>query len=199
MDIETTFTVRLSLITELFFFRYLITTLCGPDACYCPHMVVAMVFWIGYFNSALNPIIYAYFNREFRAAFKKTLESCCHQIVLALPSRGGGTGRGGRLGQRGTMAQSNASSAAEIHLNNSVARATTLEDMAKLAAVVTTPTTAPQTGPLADVLEESTQAEPTDVETEADAPDPPDELQPEELEEETHQEQQDLTESDDKV
>ncbi|VEN62729.1 unnamed protein product, partial [Callosobruchus maculatus] len=35
---------------------------------------VAVVFWIGYFNSTLNPIIYAYFNRDFREAFKNTLQ-----------------------------------------------------------------------------------------------------------------------------
>lgn len=32
------------------------------------------MFWVGYFNSTLNPIIYAYFNRDFREAFKNTLE-----------------------------------------------------------------------------------------------------------------------------
>lgn len=37
------------------------------------YFVVAILFWIGYFNSTLNPIIYAYFNRDFREAFKNTL------------------------------------------------------------------------------------------------------------------------------
>lgn len=54
-------------------FRYVITTLCGEE-CSTPKIVVVILFWIGYFNSALNPLIYAYFNREFRAAFKKTLQ-----------------------------------------------------------------------------------------------------------------------------
>lgn len=36
--------------------------------------MVAVLFWIGYFNSTLNPLIYAYFNRDFREAFKNTLE-----------------------------------------------------------------------------------------------------------------------------
>nr|XP_050858731.1 octopamine receptor beta-3R-like isoform X3 [Vespula vulgaris] len=62
-----------------FFLWYLTTTLCG-EACYCPDTVVSVLFWIGYFNSALNPLIYAYFNRDFREAFKDTLKSalpCC--------------------------------------------------------------------------------------------------------------------------
>jgi len=48
---------------------------------------MVIVFWIGYFNSALNPIIYAYFNREFRGAFKKTLQFCCSHITRWLPRR----------------------------------------------------------------------------------------------------------------
>ncbi|XP_072750684.1 octopamine receptor beta-1R isoform X3 [Anoplolepis gracilipes] len=62
-----------------FFIWYLTTSLCG-EACYCPNTVVSVLFWIGYFNSALNPLIYAYFNRDFRDAFKDTLKSilpCC--------------------------------------------------------------------------------------------------------------------------
>ncbi|GAB0092527.1 Octopamine receptor beta-1R [Sergentomyia squamirostris] len=59
-----------------FFLWYVIHVLCGKQG-ETPHAVVGTVFWIGYFNSALNPVIYAYFNREFRAAFKKTLQSCC--------------------------------------------------------------------------------------------------------------------------
>nr|CCO13925.1 octopamine beta-type receptor 4 [Apis mellifera] len=62
-----------------FFLWYLTTSLCG-EACYCPDTVVSVLFWIGYFNSALNPLIYAYFNRDFREAFKDTLKSalpCC--------------------------------------------------------------------------------------------------------------------------
>ncbi|XP_019864623.2 octopamine receptor beta-1R-like [Aethina tumida] len=66
-----------------FFLWYVITAICGPKVCYSPPWVVTLVFWVGYFNSALNPLIYAYFNREFRVAFKKTLQSCC-QITSKL-------------------------------------------------------------------------------------------------------------------
>lgn len=64
-----------------FFLWYVITTLCGVDMCPVPGIVVSTLFWIGYFNSMLNPAIYAYFNRDFREAFKRTLAclfcSCC--------------------------------------------------------------------------------------------------------------------------
>lgn len=63
-----------------FFIWYVSIHMCG-DTCreYCPEIVVDILFWIGYFNSSLNPIIYAYFNREFREAFKETLQNvfCC--------------------------------------------------------------------------------------------------------------------------
>ncbi|XP_053669172.1 octopamine receptor beta-2R [Anopheles marshallii] len=55
-----------------FFLWYIITSLC--DKCPNPDIVVALVFWIGYFNSTLNPLIYAYFNRDFREAFRNTLD-----------------------------------------------------------------------------------------------------------------------------
>ncbi|XP_063707251.1 octopamine receptor beta-2R-like [Culicoides brevitarsis] len=57
-----------------FFLWYLISSLCGPEVCPTPDAVIALLFWIGYSNSTLNPIIYAYFNRDFREAFKNTLE-----------------------------------------------------------------------------------------------------------------------------
>lgn len=58
-------------ITCYLFFRYLSTSLCPK--CQTPELLVAILFWIGYFNSTLNPLIYAYFNRDFREAFKSTL------------------------------------------------------------------------------------------------------------------------------
>lgn len=54
--------------------RYLTVSLCGKELCPCPDIVVTVLFWIGYFNSTLNPLIYAYFNRDFREAFRGTLE-----------------------------------------------------------------------------------------------------------------------------
>lgn len=56
-----------------FFIWYLTVTLC-EDACPMPPVVEPLLFWTGYFNSMLNPAIYAYFNKDFREAFKRTLE-----------------------------------------------------------------------------------------------------------------------------
>lgn len=33
----------------------------------------SFAFWLGYSNSALNPVIYTVFNKDFRRAFKRIL------------------------------------------------------------------------------------------------------------------------------
>lgn len=38
----------------------------------------SILFWLGYLNSALNPVIYTVFNREFRICFKRLLT--CHRV-----------------------------------------------------------------------------------------------------------------------
>ncbi|XP_055874248.1 alpha-2C adrenergic receptor-like [Biomphalaria glabrata] len=53
-----------------FFGLYLTSAFCA--GCF-PEMVFTVFFWIGYCNSALNPIIYTVFNRDFRRAFHKIL------------------------------------------------------------------------------------------------------------------------------
>ncbi|VEL17628.1 unnamed protein product [Protopolystoma xenopodis] len=53
-----------------FFLWYTASNLCGGQTtCRTPGIVVSILFWIGYFNSTLNPIIYVFCNREFRNAF----------------------------------------------------------------------------------------------------------------------------------
>jgi hypothetical protein len=56
-----------------FFTWYFVTTLCG-DSCPYPQTLGSALFWLGYLNSCLNPVIYAYFNRDFRSAFRKLLK-----------------------------------------------------------------------------------------------------------------------------
>ncbi|XP_052771169.1 alpha-2A adrenergic receptor-like [Mya arenaria] len=52
-----------------FFTLYIITSFCDCIG----GVVFTIVFWAGYCNSALNPIIYTIFNRDFRHAFHKLL------------------------------------------------------------------------------------------------------------------------------
>lgn len=54
-----------------FFVLYVLEALCS--SCVIEHTGFATAFWLGYCNSALNPIIYTIFNRDFRRAFKKIL------------------------------------------------------------------------------------------------------------------------------
>jgi hypothetical protein len=66
------------------------------------------MFWIGYFNSTLNPVIYAYFNVEFREAFKRTLQDIfCYFCIRrdVDPYERGPNHRGGS-GSRNTAASS---------------------------------------------------------------------------------------------
>jgi len=58
-----------------FFIWYVTINMCG-SACTCPRSVVTTVFWIGYFNSTLNPFIYAYVRADFRHAFRSTVMQC---------------------------------------------------------------------------------------------------------------------------
>ena len=69
-----------------FFIWYITTSICGDEYCPCPDIVVSILFWIGYTNSALNPIIYAYFNRDFREAFKNTLQCAFCSLCRREPS-----------------------------------------------------------------------------------------------------------------
>ena len=56
----------------------------NPDS--IPPWLVSMLMWLGYFNSFLNPVIYARFNREFRTPFKEILCFRCRGINHRLRS-----------------------------------------------------------------------------------------------------------------
>lgn len=60
-----------------FFQLYVISALCGMS-CNIPNLLFDIIFWIGYCNSALNPIIYTVFNRDFRSAFAKIISKTCY-------------------------------------------------------------------------------------------------------------------------
>ena len=50
-----------------FFIVYLIEPFC--EHCKIPPLLTAIFIWLGYFNSVLNPFIYAFYNRDFRNSF----------------------------------------------------------------------------------------------------------------------------------
>ncbi|XP_006893408.1 PREDICTED: D(4) dopamine receptor [Elephantulus edwardii] len=58
-----------------FFVVHITRALC--PACPVSARLVSAVTWLGYVNSALNPVIYTVFNAEFRIVFRKALSSCC--------------------------------------------------------------------------------------------------------------------------
>ncbi|XP_039282206.1 tyramine receptor 1 [Nilaparvata lugens] len=54
-----------------FFLMYIILPFC--ESCCPSNSFINVITWLGYINSALNPIIYTIFNLDFRRAFKKLL------------------------------------------------------------------------------------------------------------------------------
>ncbi|XP_053779992.1 D(4) dopamine receptor [Desmodus rotundus] len=59
-----------------FFIVHITRALC--PTCAVPPRLVSAVTWLGYLNSALNPVIYTAFNAEFRSVFRKALcHRCC--------------------------------------------------------------------------------------------------------------------------
>ncbi|KAH7642650.1 7 transmembrane receptor -like protein 7 [Dermatophagoides farinae] len=56
-----------------FFVLYVLVALCQKCKENIPEGVFAVAFWLGYGNSAANPIIYTIFNRDYRKAFRKIL------------------------------------------------------------------------------------------------------------------------------
>jgi octopamine receptor len=67
-----------------FFTLYLIRPFCED----CINQILfSIVFWIGYCNSAINPMIYALFSKDFRFAFKRIICKCfCSNISERKPS-----------------------------------------------------------------------------------------------------------------
>ncbi|XP_038621306.1 D(4) dopamine receptor [Tachyglossus aculeatus] len=58
-----------------FFVVHITRVLCV--SCTIPGQLVSTVTWLGYVNSALNPIIYTVFNAEFRNYFRRALRLSC--------------------------------------------------------------------------------------------------------------------------
>lgn len=54
-----------------FFLMYIIMPFC--NSCYIHPKVQDAITWLGYINSAINPVIYTIFNLDFRRAFERYL------------------------------------------------------------------------------------------------------------------------------
>lgn len=54
-----------------FFFMYILTPIC--PVCRIPPQAFTIAFWLGYMNSAINPVIYTIFNKDFRRSFRRVL------------------------------------------------------------------------------------------------------------------------------
>ncbi|XP_041965599.1 dopamine receptor D4a [Alosa sapidissima] len=57
-----------------FFVVHTLRAMC--NTCEIPSALMSTVTWLGYVNSAVNPVIYTVFNTEFRKFFKKFLPRC---------------------------------------------------------------------------------------------------------------------------
>lgn len=57
-----------------FFVVHTMRALC--EDCDIPSSLISIVTWLGYVNSAINPIIYTVFNTEFRKFFRNFLPKC---------------------------------------------------------------------------------------------------------------------------
>lgn len=55
-----------------FFFLYILIPAC-KTRCNIPDFAFTFAFWLGYMNSAFNPVIYTIFNKDFRRAFRRIL------------------------------------------------------------------------------------------------------------------------------
>ncbi|XP_019615083.1 PREDICTED: probable G-protein coupled receptor No18 [Branchiostoma belcheri] len=58
-----------------FFVSYLVLTVC--TTCRLSPLLFRFFVWLGYCNSALNPLIYTLFNKDFRDAFRKIIKRMC--------------------------------------------------------------------------------------------------------------------------
>lgn len=72
-----------------FFTMYLIRAFC--EQC-IPPLLFSILFWLGYCNSAINPLIYALFSKDFRFAFKRIICRCFCKRDRTPPSRRGSDG-----------------------------------------------------------------------------------------------------------
>ncbi|KAL6958578.1 7 transmembrane receptor (rhodopsin), partial [Sarracenia purpurea var. burkii] len=75
-----------------FFTMYLIRAFC--DSCIHP-VIFSIMFWLGYCNSAIDPMLYALFSKDFRRAFQRIIYSCFSRKFRLRDSRNARKNSGG--------------------------------------------------------------------------------------------------------
>lgn len=65
-----------------FFVMNIVVALCGTDCIYKLQVIVPVITWLGWLNSAMNPVIYACWSRDFRRAFRRVL---CTWVEFVCP------------------------------------------------------------------------------------------------------------------
>lgn len=85
LSLEIKAAKTVAIVTGCFIFCWLGFSILYGFSIETNEVVWSVVFWLGYLNSALNPVIYTVFNREFRTCFKRLL-TCNHMIFASRPA-----------------------------------------------------------------------------------------------------------------
>ncbi|VDM41329.1 unnamed protein product [Toxocara canis] len=84
LSVEIKAAKTVAIVTGCFIFCWLGFSILYGFAIETSPVIWSILFWLGYLNSALNPVIYTVFNREFRTCFKRLLT--CSQLTLTQQS-----------------------------------------------------------------------------------------------------------------
>lgn len=94
-----------------FFLVNIIVAICGTSCIYKPHIVMSIVTWLGWLNSAMNPVIYACWSRDFRRAFRRVL---CAWVEFVCPYEGS------NIARKLNLKKSSNYSPQEVYLNRAM-------------------------------------------------------------------------------
>lgn len=94
-----------------FFVVNIVIAICGTNSIYNLQIFVAIVTWLGWLNSAMNPVIYACWSRDFRRAFRRVL---CTWVEFICPYDGS------KLAKKLKLKKCSNYSAQETYLNRTV-------------------------------------------------------------------------------
>ncbi|CAD5209934.1 unnamed protein product [Bursaphelenchus xylophilus] len=85
LSLEIKAAKTVAIVTGCFIFCWLGFSILYGFSIQTNEVVWSILFWLGYLNSALNPVIYTVFNREFRTCFKRLLT--CNNMLFGSRSQ----------------------------------------------------------------------------------------------------------------